>query len=432
MKKIGLLFVGFLLFCTGSIQGQEINDIFFTPERRGLFQDISLGVGLHYNYLAGDLRSLSHKDDDLDFGFGVFLTKQISPTIELGFEYFGDKVSGSDPSGYSEAFQYNVETDFSMSTILVKLYINRLQEHYGRSPKTNYYLRGGLSYLDYEYQLTHRVDPFPDPFEEHAFGLNHSFTTWAYSIGVGFERQLNQKFYLDCGVSAFIANDDFLDGDPTINIASNDGDDAIVSVKVGIAYRFGTDRARGYKWFNSYIEDKEKMLGMEAEIAKHSNKLKELDGEVQALKITREWSDADKDGVHDADDLEPDTREGALVNFQGIEIPEGSDGIMAFNPVFFKFDLSTLEAKFHEQLAAVAIYMKDNMDANIILVGHADKIGTDEYNFNLSKKRVEEVKRLLVEGFGIDAGRLELGWKGEAQQISTFNNINRRVDFVVK
>ncbi len=431
MKKIGLLFTGLMLFCIGPIQGQEINEVFFQPERRGLFEDISLGIGLHYNYLAGDLRSLSHEDDDLDFGFGIHLNKQISPTIELGLEYFGDKVTGSPPTGFHEDYAYKVETDFSMTTMFVKLYINRLQEHYGRHPKTNYYLRGGLSRLDYEYHLSHMTDPFPI-FEEHAYGLDNSFTTWAYSIGIGVERYLSSKFYIDASVNAFISNDDFIDGDPTINIASNDGNDAIVSTKVGIAYRFGPNRDRGYKWFNSYVEDKEKMMGLEAEIADHASKLKGLSADVKELKLVRVWADADQDGVHDADDLEPDTREGAMVNFQGIEIPEGSDGIMAFNPVFFKFDISTLEEKFHEHLAAVALYMKDNMDAEIILVGHADKIGSVEYNEALSERRVEEVKRLLVEAFGINGDRFILDSKGETQQISTFDNINRRVDFVVK
>ncbi len=431
MKKIGLLFASLLLFCTGNVQGQELNEVFFQPERRGLFEDVSLGIGLHYNYLAGDLRSLSHEEDDLDFGFGVQLCKQISPSIELGFEYFGDKVSGSDPTGYGDPYKFNVETDFTMSTILAKFYINRLQEHFGIHPKANYYLRGGLSYLDYEYQLSGREDPFL-PMEEHTYGLNHSFTTWAYTIGIGMEKYISDRFFLDLSISAHISNDDFLDGDPTINLGPNDGNDVIVSSKIGISYRLGSNRETGFKWYNSYVEDKEKMMGLESQIADHASKLKSLNSDVKALKMKRAWVDSDGDGVHDADDLEPNSRTGAMVNFQGIEIPEGSDGIMAFNPVFFKFDMSTLEEKFHEQLAAVAIYMKDNPDANIILVGHADKTGSDEYNEDLSKRRVAEVQRLLVEGFGISGDRFTLDWKGETQQISTFDNINRRVDFVVK
>ncbi len=431
MKKIGLLFAGLLLFCIGPVNGQEINEVFFEPERRGLLEDISLGIGLHYNYLAADLRSLAHSDDDLDFGFGVHLSKQVSPTLELGFEYFGDKVSGSDPSGFSEDYRFNVETDFSMSTIMAKLYVNRFQEHFGRHPKANYYLRGGIAYLDYEYHLSGRENQFLQ-IENHSYGLNHSFTAWAYSIGIGMEKFLTDKFYLDFSINAFIINDDFVDGNPNIDIVANNGDDAIVSGKAGVAYRFGPNRETGYKWYNSYVEDKEKMMGLESLLADHASKLKDLSSDVKELQIKRTWVDSDGDGVHDADDLEPDTREGAMVNFQGIEIPEGSAGIMAFNPVFFKFDKSNLEPKFHEHLAAVALYMNDNPEANIILVGHADQTGSNEYNEALSQRRVAEVKRLLVESFAIDGARFILDWKGETQQISTFNNINRRVDFVVK
>jgi len=53
----------------------------------------------------------------------------------------------------------------------------------------------------------------------------------------------------------------------------------------------------------------------------------------------------------------------------------------------------------------------------IIAVGHADRIGNDAYNQNLSEKRAASVKAYLV-GKGIEANRIYAEGKGEKQPVT--------------
>lgn len=69
----------------------------------------------------------------------------------------------------------------------------------------------------------------------------------------------------------------------------------------------------------------------------------------------------------------------------------------------------------------------------IIVIGHTDNIGTDKYNFILSQKRAEVVKRVLVSKFKLKASQIESLGYGESQPIANNNTekgrlINRRVE----
>jgi OOP family OmpA-OmpF porin len=59
--------------------------------------------------------------------------------------------------------------------------------------------------------------------------------------------------------------------------------------------------------------------------------------------------------------------------------------------------------------------MKLHMDTGPLLItGHADRIGSEQYNQNLSERRANAVRAYLVEQ-GVDAQRLSVQGKGESQ-----------------
>jgi len=85
--------------------------------------------------------------------------------------------------------------------------------------------------------------------------------------------------------------------------------------------------------------------------------------------------------------------------------------------VLFEFDQSALRpgetAKLDELAARIKGRAYDRVDA----VGHADRIGGNDYNLQLSTRRAEAVRAYLV-GKGIDAGRVRADAKGESEAAS--------------
>jgi len=64
--------------------------------------------------------------------------------------------------------------------------------------------------------------------------------------------------------------------------------------------------------------------------------------------------------------------------------------------VQFKFSSAKLEPSFKMVLDDVAKQLKDNPDAILVMEGHTDAIGPEDYNIQLGQKRVEAVRRYLV------------------------------------
>lgn len=84
----------------------------------------------------------------------------------------------------------------------------------------------------------------------------------------------------------------------------------------------------------------------------------------------------------------------------------------------------------HRKLQAIAKVMEKDTNIKLTLVGFCDYTASDEYNLKLSEKRVKEVKRVLVEKYGVDGDRLEVDFKGKSVPFGDEHySINRRVSF---
>ncbi len=82
------------------------------------------------------------------------------------------------------------------------------------------------------------------------------------------------------------------------------------------------------------------------------------------------------------------------------------------------------------KIQAIARIMKDNPDVKITIVGFCDYTGSDAYNMKLSKKRAEEVKRVMVKKYGVDGDRLDVDYKGKTIAYGDLKfTVNRRVSF---
>jgi outer membrane protein OmpA-like peptidoglycan-associated protein len=100
----------------------------------------------------------------------------------------------------------------------------------------------------------------------------------------------------------------------------------------------------------------------------------------------------------------------------------------------FEYDSAALTKDARETLDRVAEVLKDGLmqDKVIMLEGHADATGGDDYNLNLSNERARSVQIYLVQEHGIPADRLPFVGMGETDPFDAqhpTDGVNRRVEF---
>lgn len=86
--------------------------------------------------------------------------------------------------------------------------------------------------------------------------------------------------------------------------------------------------------------------------------------------------------------------------------------------VEFEFDKATVRAIYGDELEAIANAMKAHEDIDLVLEGHTDSKGSDEYNQSLSERRVIAVEAKLADIYGIDPERISTVGYGEARPIA--------------
>ena len=87
----------------------------------------------------------------------------------------------------------------------------------------------------------------------------------------------------------------------------------------------------------------------------------------------------------------------------------------------FGFDRADLGNELVIKLDAVADMLSGARYDKIIVVGHADPIGSAKYNQGLSERRAEAVKKYLS-GKGVDGSRIQTAGKGESELVVTYKD----------
>jgi outer membrane protein OmpA-like peptidoglycan-associated protein len=120
----------------------------------------------------------------------------------------------------------------------------------------------------------------------------------------------------------------------------------------------------------------------------------------------------------------------------GAEVTRVGEGInVTFNEgagVYFDTNKSNIKGTSIETLNKLAAIFKEYPKTEILVEGHTDSAGSDEYNMGLSKLRAESVTNYLISQ-GIDASRFTTKWYGETQPIADNATVegkskNRRVE----
>jgi peptidoglycan-associated lipoprotein len=79
---------------------------------------------------------------------------------------------------------------------------------------------------------------------------------------------------------------------------------------------------------------------------------------------------------------------------------------------FFEYNDSTLTAAAQGALTSSATWLKKNGQYNLLIEGHCDERGTEQYNLALGDRRANQAKEYLVT-LGVDAGRIRTVSYGE-------------------
>lgn len=85
--------------------------------------------------------------------------------------------------------------------------------------------------------------------------------------------------------------------------------------------------------------------------------------------------------------------------------------------VLFEFDKATLRPGGRAELDELADRIKDAQVESVLAVGHADRIGPEQYNEKLSAERAEAVKQYLAQK-GIEQQRVQAQGAGESQPVT--------------
>jgi peptidoglycan-associated lipoprotein len=107
----------------------------------------------------------------------------------------------------------------------------------------------------------------------------------------------------------------------------------------------------------------------------------------------------------------------------------------AANKVHFEYDSSVVKSSERVNLEAVAAYMTGNPSVGVLVEGHCDERGTEDYNNSLGERRATALRDALI-GMGVNPEHIVTRSYGEYKPIATGQDEsaykqNRRGEFVV-
>ena len=117
-------------------------------------------------------------------------------------------------------------------------------------------------------------------------------------------------------------------------------------------------------------------------------------------------------------------------------VPKEFMAVAALKEVYFDYDKYDIRAEDAKTLDANAAWLKSNADNLVLIEGHCDERGTNEYNLALGERRAKATMNYLVSQ-GIQANRITIISYGEERPVCTEKAEgcwakNRHAHFLVK
>jgi outer membrane protein OmpA-like peptidoglycan-associated protein len=124
-------------------------------------------------------------------------------------------------------------------------------------------------------------------------------------------------------------------------------------------------------------------------------------------------------------------------DLEGARIERVGEGIkITFDSgILFDVNKADLRPAAQTNLQNLATILNKYPDTNVLVEGHTDSTGSDEWNLELSKMRAESVSHYLTQ-LAVDSGRFSIMGYGEAQPVASNDTAegrqeNRRVELAI-
>jgi outer membrane protein OmpA-like peptidoglycan-associated protein len=124
--------------------------------------------------------------------------------------------------------------------------------------------------------------------------------------------------------------------------------------------------------------------------------------------------------------------ESELADLKGKKTDRGV--VVTLGDVLFDTGKATLKPGAYTTIDRLATVLKEDGSRKVLIEGHTDSVGTDEYNQSLSERRAASVQAALFER-GVEASQISVVGKGETTPVASNDNAagrqqNRRVELV--
>jgi outer membrane protein OmpA-like peptidoglycan-associated protein len=124
-------------------------------------------------------------------------------------------------------------------------------------------------------------------------------------------------------------------------------------------------------------------------------------------------------------------------NLPGAAVERVGEGIQVTfdSGILFDVDSDALRPEAQSNLRELAESLGDYEGTSVLVVGHTDATGSDEYNQGLSERRSAAARSFLVSA-GLEAGRIEAVGLGETEPVASNESVdgrqeNRRVEVAI-
>lgn len=87
--------------------------------------------------------------------------------------------------------------------------------------------------------------------------------------------------------------------------------------------------------------------------------------------------------------------------------------------ILFDTDKSIVKPNYYQEIQQVADYMASHPNSTATIEGHTDNRASDKYNLTLSQRRVDAVRQVLIDQYGIAGNRLNAIGYGESRPIAS-------------
>ena len=147
--------------------------------------------------------------------------------------------------------------------------------------------------------------------------------------------------------------------------------------------------------------------------------------------VTEYPHDSDVEAYEEAGSYEDDSHD-----YGESDITNSSSYTIQEDTVNFATDSHILSSMSREILKQQSLWLKDNVDRNIVIEGHCDERGTREYNLALGERRANSVRNYLI-ALGVSPVRIRTISYGKERPLELGSNpraweVNRRAVTVIE